>query len=98
DARVREWVLAREMEGNNMLVERHGSSCPAGSITNPTTGGCYKDEQKGPSNFCPSPTAGNPINFAIGNKFQSETDYHAGGNSALNFTRSYNSLDGLWRH
>ena len=55
-------------------------------------------EQKGPSNSCPSTETGNPINFAIGNKFQSETDYQASGNSTLSFTRSYNSLDGLWRH
>lgn len=55
-------------------------------------------KQKGPSDFCPSTEAGNPINFAIGNKFQSETDYHASGNTSLSFTRSYNSLDGLWRH
>ena len=55
-------------------------------------------KQKGPSNSCPSTEAGNPINFAIGNKFQSETDYQASGNTTLSFTRSYNSLDGLWRH
>lgn len=54
--------------------------------------------QKGPSNSCPKSETGNPINFAIGNKFQSETDYQASGNSTLSFTRSYNSLDGLWRH
>jgi YD repeat-containing protein len=54
--------------------------------------------QKGPSDSCPSTETGNPINFAIGNKFQSETDYQASVNSTLSFTRSYNSLDGLWRH
>jgi len=41
---------------------------------------------------------GNPINFAIGNKFQSEPDYSAGGSPSLSFSRSYNSFDGLWRH
>ncbi|WP_256657856.1 DUF6531 domain-containing protein [Pseudomonas sp. 2FG] len=40
----------------------------------------------------------NPINIAIGNKFQTETDYPSSGISTLSFTRTYNSLDGLWRH
>ena len=48
--------------------------------------------------LCPSVSTGNPINFAIGNKIQTETDYSPVGSSALSFTRSYNSLDGLWRH
>ncbi|WP_171011895.1 DUF6531 domain-containing protein [Pseudomonas sp. 2FE] len=38
---------------------------------------------------------GNPINFAVGNKYQEERDY--AGNQ-LGFSRAYNSLDGLWRH
>lgn len=59
---------------------------------------CVALEQKGPAESCPSSSAGNPINFAIGNKFQREVDYLATNSSAIKFSRSYNSLDGLWRH
>jgi YD repeat-containing protein len=34
----------------------------------------------------------------MGNKFQSDSDYSSSSSSPLSFTRSYNSLDGLWRH
>lgn len=59
---------------------------------------CRKRKNKGPSETCPSSSAGNPINFAVGNKFQYEIDYQMPGSSALKFSRSYNSLDGFWRH
>lgn len=38
---------------------------------------------------CPDCSQGNPINGAVGNKFQSEVDFKAGG---LEFVRTYNSL------
>jgi YD repeat-containing protein len=81
--------------GSN-AVRRYGDFCAPNTSYNEITGECTLDPQKGPPNTCNS--AGNPINFAIGNKFQSEGDYSSGSSSALNFTRSYNSLDGLWRH
>ena len=59
---------------------------------------CLPRAQKGPPESCPSSYGGNPINFAIGNKFQSEYDYSASDSYSLEFSRSYNSLDGLWRH
>jgi len=59
---------------------------------------CVSLEQKGPEESCPVSYAGNPINFAIGNKFQHEVDYLAPGSSTLKFSRSYNSLDGFWRY
>jgi len=92
------WFLAILSEGNTFNIVRYGASCPAGSAVNPTTGGCDKDEQKGTpqENICS--TVGNPINFAIGNKIQSEADYSPVGSSILSFFRTYNSLDGLWRH
>jgi len=70
--------------------------CKFGTATNPTIGSCNNDEQKGApeERVC----KGNPINIAIGNKFQYEPDYSAGGASSLKLARSYNSLDGLWRH
>ncbi|WP_242439488.1 DUF6531 domain-containing protein [Pseudomonas nitroreducens] len=62
-------------------------------------------EQKGPpSNSCSTPGqlepesyAGNPVNFSIGNKSQREVDYTF-PHGSLQFARTYNSLDGLWRH
>lgn len=52
--------------------------------------------EKGPP--LPLSCVGNPINIANGNKIQMETDYFANSGFTLNFTRTYNSLDGLWRH
>ncbi|WP_256567966.1 DUF6531 domain-containing protein [Pseudomonas sp. HMSC063H08] len=56
-------------------------------------------KNKGPSDIsCPSPYGGNPINFAIGNKYQEEIDLRGGRGNALILSRNYNSLDGYWRH
>lgn len=89
----------------NINVYRHGNSCPADTQLNPTTGECALDPSKGDpgsgcsgsggSNSGPGPSAGNPINFSVGNKFQVEKDYSVG---QLSVGRFYNSLDGLWRH
>lgn len=46
----------------------------------------------------PSTAKGNPINMAIGNKFQQEEDFRGGGPYPLHFSRHYNSVDGYWRH
>lgn len=46
----------------------------------------------------PSTAQGNPINAAIGNKFQQEEDFRGGGPYPLHFSRHYNSVDGYWRH
>lgn len=94
------WASTRKSNVTTFL-KRLGGGCTTGTSDNLTNGSCSNDEQKGPpphSCSAASPLTGNPINFAIGNKFQTETDYASGGNSELNFTRSYNSLDGLWRH
>jgi len=66
------------------------------SIFNVATGNCGYDEQKGtpPPYSC----AGNPINIAVGNKFQVENDFQSASDSNLVFSRYYNSLDGVWRH
>ncbi|WP_141230196.1 DUF6531 domain-containing protein [Pseudomonas sp. Irchel 3A5] len=72
------------------------NKCESKSRYNVSTAECGNDEQKG----APPPESciGNPINFAIGNKFQSEVDYRSLAPSGLGFSRSYNSLDGIWRH
>jgi YD repeat-containing protein len=77
---------------------RMGTSCPAGLVSNPTTGECANDPGKGDPGTCPKAVAGNPINAANGNKFQTEIDASNSKLSTLHFTRTYNSLDGLWRH
>lgn len=46
----------------------------------------------------PSPRQGNPLNIAIGNKFQREEDFRGAGPYPLRFARHYNSVDGYWRH
>lgn len=45
-----------------------------------------------------NPAVGNPINAAVGNKFQREIDYQNATASHLRFERTYNSFDGYWRH
>ncbi len=67
--------------------------CPATSSGGGGTGG--PGAGGGPSSRGPTPKAGNPINFAVGNKYQDELDY---AGPRLGFSRAYNSLDGLWRH
>lgn len=46
----------------------------------------------------PSKKQGNPINSAIGNKYQQEEDFRGTGAFPLLFSRQYNSMDGYWRH
>ncbi|RMV35740.1 YD repeat protein, partial [Pseudomonas syringae pv. papulans] len=46
----------------------------------------------------PSSGVGNPLNAANGNKYQEEIDFKSGGANPIIIGRSYNSLDGIWRH
>ena len=46
----------------------------------------------------PTKLVSDPINFAIGNTFQEETDFAPTGASPLSFARYYNSVSGLWSH
>lgn len=78
------------------FLAKRNTQCPAGKIYDDTIDGCTDAMQKGqPTLSCPSTQIGNPIDFSTGNKFQVERDFSSGG---LVFSRSYNSLDGLWRH
>lgn len=71
------------------------ATCDLAETQDPDAALCRPNSQKGqPTEDCP--VAGNPINFATGNKFQIETDYNGPGK--LRFSRTYNSQDGLWRH
>lgn len=47
----------------------------------------------GTSPNCPDACDGNPINSAIGNKLQTETDFVAASHTQLNLSRYYNSQD-----
>ena len=78
------------------MVAYYVNKCPLPSVFNQSTGNCGNEEQKGspPAYSC----AGNPINIAIGNKFQVENDFTSASDSNLVFSRYYNSLDGVWRH
>ena len=79
--------------GNDLQKGPPPQTCDVTAATNspsPTT--------QATSSISQTTYVGNPINFATGNKFQQELDFSYGGNSTLNFTRSYNSADGIWRH
>lgn len=91
----------------NAFTHRLGNTCSLGKVYNPITGAeCGHDTQKGAppklSSFTqpglPQICIGNSINFVVGNNYQNEIDFKFGGYSSLGFSRSYNSLDGLWRH
>ncbi|MGY2224944.1 DUF6531 domain-containing protein [Pseudomonas gingeri] len=92
--------IVRDVPGYPGLSIHSGTfnvnKCLAPYIYNESTANCGNDEQKGmpPAYSC----AGNPINIAIGNKFQVESDFTSVADSSLAFSRYYNSLDGLWRH
>jgi RHS repeat-associated protein len=86
-------------ESNYAVFRNRNTMCPAGYT--PYSGGEYTgpwlcrrsangmEPQKslGP----PCPGCGNPINPAIGNKYQEETDYVGGGSEPLLLRRYYNS-------
>ncbi|MBM0140223.1 RHS repeat protein [Pseudomonas cannabina pv. alisalensis] len=97
------WTIVREGESCSVgsaldsIAGECISSCSSISQTlNKSTRECGLDEQKGtpPVNSC----VGNPINVAVGNKFQVETDYQFANAGGMSFVRSYNSLERLWRH
>lgn len=51
------------------------------------------DREKGEA----MPCRGNPVNPAVGNKYQEEVDYEGTRPFPLRVSRTYNSLDGSWR-
>ncbi|RFC35886.1 MAG: RHS repeat-associated core domain-containing protein [Candidatus Nitrotoga sp. SPKER] len=55
-------------------------------------------EKGAPDDQSCSKQAGNPINIAVGNKYQEEFDYIGTGATPLTFFRIYNGQDGVWRH
>jgi YD repeat-containing protein len=77
---------------------RVGDRCPSGKDFNKVTGTCGDLATQEMGQPPPESCIGNPINIAVGNKFQQEIDYKPNANGNLAFIRYYNSMDGLWRH
>mgnify|MGYP001806266839 CR=1 FL=1 len=79
-----------------------GYAIDRGTIIHPNAPGTVdisknKGNDNSPNCALPSSWQGNPINVAIGNKFQQEEDIKGSGSYPLNFVRTYNSADGYWR-
>ncbi|WP_080397025.1 DUF6531 domain-containing protein [Pseudomonas syringae] len=78
-------------------------NCGADMSPDRRTNSCSSKAQVGSpieSVSCSSPSSavGNPVNAANGNKYQEEIDFKGGGTNPITISRSYNSLDGVWRH
>ncbi len=72
--------------------------CSEGKELDKTGEICVKIDSKNMGTPPEESCVGNPINVAIGNKFQYETDYSSNTVNGLSFSRYYNSIDGVWRH
>ena len=89
------------------IIYLQGDTCPDGLILDVAAGACESlsdfqarrqlGDPNGQPNNDPNDCSGNPINGALGNKFQSEADY-ADADGELRFAHFYNGADGLWRH
>lgn len=89
------------------LISVQGELCGAGLVFDPDAGKCEslsdyaQRRQRGDPNNAPNNDpdncAGNPINMAIGNKFEREVDF-ADSDGELRFERFYNGAEGRWRH
>lgn len=75
--------------GGTVIVENNANNILEKNLGN---------SENTPNCALPSSWQGNPINIAIGNKFQQEIDIRGSGSYPLTFMRSYNSADGYWRH
>lgn len=80
---------------NALKINRYGNECATGKTYDPTTGTCSFGEQKGKPvlKTCSS----SQVTPSIGNRFYEVAEY-AQKNSSIDFTHSYNSVDGYWRH
>lgn len=74
---------------NICVATDHGDSMNLYALQNTFTPPGIPDVEKNLGEQCP--LAGNPINVAVGNKFQVETDYAGTGTGYLPFRRYYNS-------
>ncbi len=89
--------LFGDANANTCLIQYTGQAipppgtCPPGNQQDPRTGQCYtfSEQNAGPPNCV---CAGDPIDPASGNNFESVTDYRGSGSFPLEFTRYYNSI------
>ncbi|SKB92540.1 DUF6531 domain-containing protein [Luteibacter sp. 22Crub2.1] len=89
------------------IISVQGEMCRPGLVFDPYAGKCGPlsdyaqrrqngDPNNDPGNH-PDNCAGNPINIAIGNKFERQIDF-ADADGELRFERFYNGAEGRWRH
>ncbi len=69
------------------------NNCAPGLSPSPTTGACSKNPDGTFNTGDKCPCTQNPINPAVGNKFQIESDYSGRGPFPLMLKRTYNSSD-----
>lgn len=79
---------------NHYVVQR--AKCPHNTLTG-NNGLCIPVHKDAGKKCEDDIFQGNPINITIGNKYQSETDYRAGGVFPLTVSRTYNSATNNWR-
>jgi YD repeat-containing protein len=100
-------VIGGSESGVPNLIYLEGDTCPNGEVLNLDAGQCEAldafqarrqlgNPNNQPNND-PNDCEGNPINGAIGNKFQSDVDF-TDADGELRFAHFYNGYDGLWRH
>ncbi|WAB94752.1 MULTISPECIES: DUF6531 domain-containing protein [Pseudomonas] len=91
-------VPVRLRPGQNFLfVSGSAGSCSA-SDTMTVTYDPEVTQAKNKGEPPPETCIGNPINLAVGNKYQREVDYLDKSSPLMEFARAYNSFDGYWRH
>ncbi|WP_259757333.1 DUF6531 domain-containing protein [Pseudomonas sp. GCEP-101] len=74
--------------------------CAGATTYDPFAHQCVYATQNGKPeiDICPGPTVGNPINLLSTNKVEQEFDLRKRASNGLEFYRTYNSTDGVWRH
>ncbi len=83
--------------GRKIARVRYGDACPKGSED--AFGRCHGIEPErnlGGEDCVVGSFHGNPVNAALGNKYQHEVDYSATGVIPLRWERHYNSHTGRW--
>ncbi len=95
-------VMGRDHLGDQTMgVMRVGDSCPSDTVESADGSLCIPEVPilKNTGKSCKNHDLfkGNPINIAVGNKYQSEVDYRAAGAFPLSVSRSYNSQTNSWR-
>lgn len=92
--RIDDYILPAIREKSCPELYEFSSEYPDNSVCILSESAVAESEQAGePEDPCAD--VGNPINHALGNKYQIEKDYQSPSNGPLNFSRTYNSLDSV---